>query len=97
VAHLKSFVVINEANHIFGFDGWQRQTLSCRCVAQAERPIDDDHKPGSEVIDIARVRITVAGSHGLLIREGTGAGFGIDTDLGLAHESGIKEAETDAM
>ncbi len=47
---------------------------------------------------IARVRITVAaGAHGPLIREGTGAGHGIDTDLGLAHESAIKEAETDAM
>ena len=31
------------------------------------------------------------------MREGTGAGHGIDTDLGLAHESAIKEAETDAM
>ena len=47
---------------------------------------------------IARVRVTVsAGIHGTLIREGTGAGHGIDTDLGLAHESAIKEAETDAM
>lgn len=47
---------------------------------------------------LARVRITVsAGSHGLLIREGTGAGHGIDTDLGLAHESAIKEAETDSI
>jgi hypothetical protein len=44
------------------------------------------------------VRITVCvGGQGLLIREGTGAGHGIDTDLGLAHESAIKEAETDAM
>jgi hypothetical protein len=44
------------------------------------------------------VRISVqVGSLGLLIREGTGAGHGIDTDLGLAHESAIKEAETDAM
>ena len=32
-----------------------------------------------------------------LIREGTGAGHGIDTDLGQAHESALKEAETDAM
>jgi hypothetical protein len=98
VAYLKSFVVLNAANRIFGFDGWQRQTLSCRCVAQAERLIGDDHKPGWGVTYIARVRITVAaGSQGLLIREGTGAGHGIDTDLGLAHESAIKEAETDAM
>ena len=48
--------------------------------------------------DIARVRITVfTASRGLLIREGTGAGHGIDVDLGQAHESAIKEAETDAM
>jgi hypothetical protein len=38
-----------------------------------------------------------AGGLPSLIREGTGAGHGIDTDLGQAHESAIKEAETDAM
>ena len=32
-----------------------------------------------------------------MIREGSGAGHGIDADLGQAHESAIKEAETDAM
>jgi DNA recombination protein Rad52 len=98
VNYLQSWVVISEANRIFGFDGWQRQTLFSRCIAQAERKIGRDQKPGWGVTYIARVRITVsAGSHGLLIREGTGAGHGIDTDLGLAHESAIKEAETDAM
>jgi hypothetical protein len=97
VPYLKSYVVINEANRIFGFDGWQRQTLFSRCIAQAERSIGREQKPGWGVTYIARVRITVhAGGHGPLIREGTGAGHGIDTDLGLAHESAIKEAETDA-
>jgi hypothetical protein len=97
VNYLQSFVVLQEANRIFGFDGWQRQTLLCRCVTQAERLIGRDQKPGWGVTYIARVRITVhAGVHGPLIREGTGAGHGIDTDLGLAHESAIKEAETDA-
>ncbi len=32
-----------------------------------------------------------------LIREGCGAGHGIDADLGQADESALKEAETDAM
>ena len=32
-----------------------------------------------------------------LIREGSGAGHGIDADLDQAHESALKEAETDAM
>jgi len=39
------------------------------------------------------VRIRV----GEVISEGSGAGHGIDADLGHAHESAIKEAETDAM
>ncbi len=60
--------------------------------------LGEERKPGWGVTYIARVRITVlAGGHGPLIREGTGAGHGYDTDLGLAHESAIKEAETDAM
>ena len=41
--------------------------------------------------------IVLAGGLQPLIREGSGAGHGIDTDLGLAHESALKEAETDAM
>jgi hypothetical protein len=103
VNYLQSWVVISEANRIFGFDGWQRQTLFSRCIAQAERLIGArgtgrEQKSGWGVTYIARVRISVGvGGHGLLIREGTGAGHGIDTDLGLAHESAIKEAETDAM
>ncbi|MFM9111081.1 MAG: RAD52 family DNA repair protein [Prochlorococcaceae cyanobacterium] len=103
VPYLQSWLVIREANRIFGFDGWQRQTLQVQCVCQAERLIGHrshgrDPKPGWGVTYTARVRVTVhAGERGLLIREGTGAGHGIDTDLGLAHESAIKEAETDAM
>jgi hypothetical protein len=98
VAYLQSWWLIREANRIFGFDGWQRQTLACRCIHQCERLIGRDQKPGWGVTYTARVRITViAGGQGPLVREGTGAGHGIDTDLGLAHESAIKEAETDAM
>ena len=44
------------------------------------------------------MRVTVtAGGLTPLIREGSGAGHGIDVDLGQAHESALKEAETDAM
>jgi DNA recombination protein Rad52 len=98
VSYLEGWQVIAEANRIFGFDGWQRQTIAVRCVAQAERLIGRDQKPGWGVTYTARVRITVqAGARPPLIREGTGAGHGIDADLGQAHESAIKEAETDAM
>ncbi len=98
VSYLEGWQVIAEANRIFGFDGWQRQTIAVRCVAQAERLIGRDQKPGWGVTYTARVRVTVtAGGLVPLVREGSGAGHGIDVDLGQAHESALKEAETDAM
>ena len=93
VSYLEGWQVIAEANRIFGFDGWQRETVEVRCVAQTERTIGREQKPGWGVTYTARVRVSV----GTLIREGCGAGHGIDVDLGQAHESALKEAETDAM
>jgi recombination DNA repair RAD52 pathway protein len=46
LAYLEGWQVIAEANRIFGFDGWQRQTIAVRCVAQAERPIGREQRPG---------------------------------------------------
>ena len=96
LSYLEGWQVIAEANRIFGFDGWERSTLISRCVAEHERPIGRDRKSGWGVTYTARVRITVSAGHRTLIREGSGAGHGIDADLGLAHESALKEAETDA-
>jgi len=98
--YLEGWVAIKEANRIFGFDGWQRETIELRCVSESQRPIGRDQKPGWGVTYIARVRICLgsqANSAPSLVREGSGAGHGIDVDLGLAHESALKEAETDAM
>ncbi|MCT0249073.1 RAD52 family DNA repair protein [Synechococcus sp. CS-205] len=103
VSYLEGWQVIAEANRIFGFDGWQRETIQTRCVNQAERPIGArgtgrEARPGWGVTYTARVRITVrATAQTPVIREGCGAGHGIDADLGQAHESALKEAETDAM
>ncbi|GDX73618.1 hypothetical protein LBMAG40_02750 [Cyanobium sp.] len=98
VSYLEGWLVIAEANRIFGFDGWQRETIEVHCVNQAERPIGREARPGWGVTYTARVRITVgATAHTPVIREGCGAGHGIDVDLGQAHESALKEAETDAM
>ena len=96
VSYLEGWQVIAEANRIFGFDGWERCTLISRCVAEHERPIGRDRKSGWGVTYTARVRITVSAGTRTLIREGSGAGHGIDADKGLAHESALKEAETDA-
>jgi len=98
VSYIEGWQAIAEANRIFGFDGWQRHTLQLRCIHQGERSIGRDHRLGWGVTYTARVRITIGeGSGAQLIREGCGAGHGIDTDLGQAHESALKEAETDAM
>ena len=98
--YLEGWVAIKEANRIFGFDGWQRETIELRCVSESQRPIGREQKPGWGVTYIARVRIRLGSqTNGApsLVREGSGAGHGIDVDLGLAHESALKEAETDAI
>ncbi|QNI44841.1 hypothetical protein SynRCC2555_01055 [Synechococcus sp. WH 8101] len=96
VSYLEGWQVIAEANRIFGFDGWDRLTLNASCVAEHERPVGRDRKSGWGVTYTARVRIVVIAGERCLIREGSGAGHGIDLDQGLAHESALKEAETDA-
>ena len=96
VSYLEGWQVIAEANRIFGFDGWERSTLISRCVAEHERPVGRERKSGWGITYIARVRITITAGNRTLIREGSGAGHGIDMDQGLAHESALKEAETDA-
>ena len=98
VSYLEGWQAIAEANRIFGFDGWQRETVTLRCVNQSERTIGRDNRPGWGVTYTARVRISIStAGQPALIREGSGAGHGIDVDLGQAHESALKEAETDAM
>jgi DNA recombination protein Rad52 len=93
VSYLEGWQAIAEANRIFGFDGWQRETIAVQCVAERERTLGSSNRAGWGVTYTARVRISV----GEVIREGSGAGHGIDADLGQAHESAIKEAETDSM
>lgn len=93
LSYIEGWHAIAEANRIFGFDAWDRETIETRCVSERERKIGQQQKDGWSVSYVAKVRVTVDGR----VREGVGAGHGIDADLGLAHESAIKEAETDAM
>lgn len=93
LSYIEGWHAIAEANRIFGFDAWDRETIETRCVSERDRKIGQQQKDGWSVSYVAKVRVTVDGR----VREGVGAGHGIDVDLGLAHESAIKEAETDAM
>jgi DNA repair and recombination protein RAD52 len=94
LSYVEGWHAIAEANRIFGFDAWTSETLEVRCVSERNRKIGKPpyEKDGWGVSYTAKVRVTV----GDTVREGIGAGHGIDADLGLAHESAIKEAETDA-
>lgn len=95
LSYIEGWHAIAEANRIFGFDAWTRETIETKCVAEHKRKIgrEPNQRDGWGVSYTAKVRVVVGG----VVREGIGAGHGIDVDLGLAHESAIKEAETDAM
>jgi DNA recombination protein Rad52 len=93
VSYIEGWKAVEEANRIFGFDGWTRETIDIKCVSEGERSIGQSGATGFGVTYIVKVRVMV----GNVCREGCGAGHGIDRDLGQAHESALKEAETDAM
>lgn len=92
VSYIEGWHAIAEANRIFGFEGWDRQTVELRQLGET-RVVDEKCR----VSYMARVLITVRAGGCTVVREGCGYGSGIDRDVGAAHESAIKEAETDAM
>lgn len=93
LSYIEGWHAIAEANRIFGFGGWSRETIELKCVSESARTVGSQKANGWGVTYSARVRVTV----GDIVREGCGTGHGIDRDLGQAHESALKEAETDAM
>ncbi len=91
--YIEGWMAIAEANRIFGFDGWDRETVEMRQLGDPEQ----DAKGNWRVAYHCRVRITVHADGLPIIRDGSGYGSGIVKDIRDAHESAIKEAETDAM
>src|SRR6478609_9523585 len=90
LSYLEGWYAISEANRIFGFDGWNRETLDSRCVLARE------NRGTFLAIYLAKVRITVAASGSIVVREGHGTGEGRGNSLGEAHDTALKAAETDA-
>ena len=82
IAYVEGHHVIAEANRIFGFGGWNSETVEAGLVSEDDKCISY----------VAKVRITV----GDVTREGYGSGHGRFGSIGEKHESAIKEAETDA-
>jgi DNA recombination protein Rad52 len=90
VAYVEGWHVIAEANRIFGFENWDRQTQTPECLwSEVQR--------GQTVCFYsAKVRITVRSGDTVTMREGIGTGLGRSAQAEVAHEMAVKAAETDA-
>jgi DNA recombination protein Rad52 len=90
LAYVEGWHVIAEANRIFGYDAWDRHTLSTRCVWS------DAANHHFAAAYTAKVRIAVRAGSIVITREGCGSGSAKAPTPGEAHERALKAAETDA-
>ena len=78
LSYIEGWYAISEANRIFGFDGWNRETTESRCVLARE------NRGSFLAVYTARVRITVQADGVTIIREGHGSGEGRGVSPGAA-------------
>jgi hypothetical protein len=90
LSYIEAWHAIDEANRVFGFEGWDRETV------WAERIWEDGRREPKSCSYAVRVRIRVRAGDTVVCRDGSGVGHGTGATLGEAHESALKEAETDA-
>ena len=91
LSYIEGWHVIAEANRIFGYDCWNRETVELRSVWEGR------HETKVSCCYMAHVCITVTSGETCTIREGTGFGSGTGSRPADAHELAMKAAETDAM
>ena len=90
LSYVEGWYAISEANRIFGFDGWNRETIDSKCVLARE------NRGTFLAVYTARVRVTVHAEGATVIREGHGTGEGRGASPGEVHDIALKAAETDA-
>jgi len=88
--YVEGWHVVAEANRIFGFDGWDRESVTSTCVWTKQTGLR------FSAAYVTRVRITVRAGEERIVREGCGAGESNASSPGQAHEFAAKAAETDA-
>jgi len=90
LSYVEGWHVVAEANRIFGFDSWDRQTLPPQCHWT--------HLQHGQTVCFysTKVRITVRAGETVTIREGVGCGVGRSPHADVAHDIALKAAETDA-
>jgi hypothetical protein len=91
LSYIEGAHAIAEANRIFGFDGWDRETVESRCVMARE------NRGTFLVVYTAKVRLTVREDGEKIVREGHGCGEARGDSAGEAHDLALKTAETDAI
>ena len=77
LSYIEGWYAISEANRIFGFDAWSRETVEPRCVLARE------NRGSFLAVYTAKVRITVHADGSTIVREGHGSGEGRGTVLHL--------------
>ena len=90
LSYIEGWYAISEANRIFGFDAWSRETVETRSVLARE------NRGSFLAVYVAKVRITVHANGAAIIREGHGSGEGRGASPGEVHDIALKAAETDA-
>ena len=78
LSYIEGWHAIAEANRIFGYDAWDRQTMAVRCVWEGTR------ERQSACSYIARVRVRVRAGDSEICREGCGSGHGVGQTPGEA-------------
>ena len=85
LSYIEGWYAISEANRIFGFDGWSRETLT---------PVV--YSRGSFLaVYTARVQISVQAGGSIIIREGHGSGEGRAASILDKSSSSISRIEDD--
>jgi hypothetical protein len=88
--YIEGWYCLVQANRIFGFDAWDRETLETKCL------VGHEARGSWTAVYSARVRITVRTNPGTIIRDGHGTGEAQRRSTAEAHDLALKAAETDA-
>ena len=90
LTYIEGWYAMAQANRIFGFDGWDRETIETKCLLAREV------RGVPSAVYSARVRVTVNADGRVVIRDGHGTGEAHGGSLGEVHDRALKAAETDA-
>src|SRR5258706_8495233 len=88
IDYVEGWFAIAQANAIFGFDGWDRETT------HFERLYEHGRNDRTNCGYVARIRVRVRAGESIVIREGTRWGTARAANPGHAHWCAIKPAET---